>query len=246
MSSALSIENLSVRLNGSRILGDINFQAQVGKIYGFLGPNGAGKTTLLKTILGAVPYTGSVRIPATTTLVGNLIEAPAFYSRLSGFENLKLFADYRGIRDNLEKILSEVGLAHVAQKKFAQMSMGMRQRLGIARALLGNPNLLVLDEPTNGLDPTGIRDIRELLLNKQHTEGVTTIVSSHNLPELAAIADVLLMMKDGTLLCEVTTTGSTGYEIERHTSGSVTVTHSDTGQITNLEDLYFELLGGKE
>lgn len=246
MSHLLSLTNVSVCLHKAPILQNINLEIRSGRIYGVLGPNGAGKTTLLKAVMNAVPYTGFIENHSPTPTIGSLIEYPAFYSRLSVRDNLQLFADYRGITQDIELILEEVGLGHVADLQFGRMSMGMRQRLAIGRALSGEPALLLLDEPTNGLDPAGIHDVRQLLVEKRNSADVTSIISSHNLPELAAIADVLLIIRHGELLCEVPTTGDGGFEVDSTANGKPSVRKSPTGRLANLEELYLELLGGSK
>ncbi len=178
-------------------------------IYGFLGANGAGKTTTLRLVLGLLrPNAGEVRLfgrRARGTLegVGALIETPSPYPHLSGRENLDLTRRLLRLdRAEIDRVLAVVEMAGAADKRVGRYSLGMRQRLGIARALLGRPRLLILDEPTNGLDPDGIRDMRELLRRLPETEDVTLIVSSHLLSEVEQIASHVGLLHQGRLLLE--------------------------------------------
>ncbi|GAB3206065.1 ABC transporter ATP-binding protein [Marinactinospora thermotolerans] len=219
--SLLDIRDVSMAHGRTRVLRNIDLRIEPGHVYGLLGPNGSGKTTLLKSILGANDHTGVIeRAPGLR--VGRLIEYPAFYGGLTLRENLELHARYlRTPLGEIPGLLAEVGLGDRADLRFSRTSLGMRQRLGIARALLGEPGLVLLDEPTNGLDPIGIRDIRELIRAVQRERGTSMIVSSHNLTEIASLADHLLFMKAGRI-------------IRRMAAREV---HGD------LEDLYATILG---
>ncbi|WP_150256015.1 ABC transporter ATP-binding protein [Nocardiopsis deserti] len=198
--SLIDIRGVSMAHGRHRVLHEVDLRVEPGRVYGLLGPNGSGKTTLLKSVLGANDHTGTIeRAPGLR--VGRLIEYPAFYGGLTLRENLELHARY--LRTSLEEVpvlLAEVGLGERADLRFSRTSLGMRQRLGIARALLGEPGLVLLDEPTNGLDPIGIRDIRELVRAVQRERGTSMIVSSHNLTEIASLADHLLFMRSGRIV----------------------------------------------
>jgi len=186
-----------------------------GEIYGFLGPNGAGKTTIMKMILNLVkPTSGEIKILnqsiSTTSYqylskIGSIIEYPEFYERLSAKENLELHCEYIGIYEKgaVEEALEIVGLNGVEHKKIHEFSLGMKQRLGIARAIVAKPEILILDEPINGLDPIGIKDIRELLLLLKEEHRITILISSHIVSEIESIADTIGILHNGKLLREV-------------------------------------------
>ncbi|WP_299049912.1 ATP-binding cassette domain-containing protein [uncultured Nocardioides sp.] len=181
-----------------------------GEIYGFLGPNGAGKTTTLRMVLGLVrPTSGTATVlgrpagsPAATARAGALIEGPGFHPYLSGRDNLRSLARLRGLPDSdVTGVLERVELADRARDRFRAYSLGMKQRLGVAAALLGDPELVVLDEPTNGLDPAGMADMRSLLVGLA-AEGRTVLLSSHMLGEVQEICDRVGVVADGRLLRE--------------------------------------------
>ena len=207
MKSAISVANLSKKYDDLLAVNDANFSVPSGSICGFIGPNGSGKTTTIRALLGLIsPTSGVIKVLDSTKpneylpKIGAMIEGPSFYPLLSGLANLKVLADLGGIPPKrAEELLRLVGLEDRAKSKFKTYSLGMKQRLGIAAALLPNPELLILDEPTNGLDPNGILEIRNLL--KKLAEGGKTIfVSSHLLAELEAICDTVVMIKDGKIL----------------------------------------------
>ena len=207
MKSAISVANLSKKYDDLLAVNDANFSVPSGSICGFIGPNGSGKTTTIRALLGLIsPTSGVIKVLDSTKpneylpKIGAMIEGPSFYPLLSGLANLKVLADLGGIPPKrAEELLRLVGLEDRAKSKFKTYSLGMKQRLGIAAALLPNPELLILDEPTNGLDPNGILEIRNLL--KKLAEGGKTIfVSSHLLAELEAICDTVVMIKEGKIL----------------------------------------------
>ena len=187
-----------------------------GCIYGFLGPNGAGKSTTLKMILGLVrPTAGEIRVlgermdraDRLTVLrqVGSLIESPSYYGHLTGEENLRIVQTLRGVPEkNIREVLQIVRLDGQRGKKVAHYSLGMKQRLGLAAALLGYPKLLILDEPTNGLDPAGIQEMRELICSLPERYGMTVMVSSHLLSEIDQMADVVGVIREGELVFQDT------------------------------------------
>ncbi|MBR1752605.1 MAG: ATP-binding cassette domain-containing protein [Ruminococcus sp.] len=193
---------------------NINIHVKKGVIYGLIGRNGAGKTTLMKMVTGlSNPTSGSFSINGHSgselkkvrRLVGCHIEAPGLYPDMTAYQNLKCKCIQRGIKDkgHIEELLELVGLSNTGKKKAAKFSLGMKQRLGIAMALIGSPELLILDEPINGLDPQGIREIREILI-KLNERGLTIIISSHILDELAKIATDYGIIHGGRLIEEVT------------------------------------------
>ena len=207
MKSAISVTNLSKKYDELFAVNDANFSIPSGSICGFIGPNGSGKTTTIRALLGLIsPTSGVVKVLDSTKpneylpKIGAMIEGPSFYPLLTGLANLRVLADLGGIPPKrAEELLRLVGLEDRAKSKFKTYSLGMKQRLGIAAALLPNPELLILDEPTNGLDPNGILEIRNLL--KKLAEGGKTIfVSSHLLAELEAICDTVVMIKEGKIL----------------------------------------------
>lgn len=183
-----------------------------GSIYGFLGPNGAGKSTTLKMILGLVrPTAGSIRVLgkdmdssnrlSVLRQVGSLIESPSYYGHLTGEENLRIVQTLRGIPEkNIREVLQIVRLDGQREKKVAHYSLGMKQRLGLAAALLGYPKLLILDEPTNGLDPAGIQEMRELICDLPGRFGMTVVVSSHLLSEIDQMANHVAIIREGELV----------------------------------------------
>ena len=187
-----------------------------GSVYGFLGPNGAGKSTTLKMILGLVrPTAGDIRVLgkkmdggnrlAVLRQVGSLIESPSYYGHLTGEENLRIVQTLRGVPEkNIREVLQIVRLDGQRGKKVAHYSLGMKQRLGLAAALLGYPKLLILDEPTNGLDPAGIQEMRELICELPGRFGMTVVVSSHLLSEIDQMADHVAIIREGELVFQDT------------------------------------------
>ena len=191
---------------------DLNLSVPEGCIYGFLGPNGAGKSTTLKMILGLVhPTAGQISAFGKAVnqqnrldilkQVGSLIESPSYYGHLTGEENLRIVQTLRNVPErDVRQVLEIVRLQNQKDKKVAHYSLGMKQRLGIAAALLGFPKLLILDEPTNGLDPAGIQEMRELICSLPERFGMTVVVSSHLLSEIDQIADVVGIIREGELV----------------------------------------------
>ena len=187
-----------------------------GSVYGFLGPNGAGKSTTLKMILGLVrPTAGDIRVLGTKMdggnrlavlrQVGSLIESPSYYGHLTGEENLRIVQTLRGVPEkNIREVLQIVRLDGQRGKRVAHYSLGMKQRLGLAAALLGYPKLLILDEPTNGLDPAGIQEMRELICSLPERFGMTVVVSSHLLSEIDQMADHVAIIREGELVFQDT------------------------------------------
>lgn len=206
---AIKVTDLSKKYGDVLAVNSATFEVPLGTICGFVGPNGSGKTTTIRMLLGLIkPTSGSGEIIGNPIShpekylkeVGALIEGPAFYPALSGIENLKVLAKLGGIDlDRCQELLDLVGLGQRGNDKYKTYSLGMKQRLGIAAALLPNPKLLILDEPTNGLDPSGIQEVRDLL-EKLAADGVTVFVSSHLLSELEMISKHLVMLRKGEVI----------------------------------------------
>lgn len=213
--SILKVTNLNKKFGKKEILKDVSFEIKEGDILAFIGPNGAGKTTTIKCILGLQRLTkGSITINGfdikkdfvkAISKVGCIVESPDVYMYLTGYENLKLQASlYPGIKkENLIRIIKLVGLENRINDKVSKYSLGMRQRLGIAISLINNPNLLILDEPTNGLDPEGIKELRELLA-KLAKSGMGILISSHNLSELESFCNKVCIISKGKIIEENT------------------------------------------
>jgi len=214
--NAVEIKNMSYQFSRNQtILQNICLNVPQGSIYGFLGPNGAGKTTTLKLILGLLKrQTGEINFlgknlenSRTEVLmgVGSLIEMPSLYSHLTAHENLKIWQKiYQCPQNRIQEVLNWVGLGEVGAKKTGQFSLGMKQRMGIAVALLQSPKLLILDEPTNGLDPNGMIEMRELFQKLNQECGITILISSHLLSEIEKLATHIGIIHQGKMLFEGT------------------------------------------
>jgi len=208
--SALEVRGLTRRYGARVALDGLNLNVEPGDIYGFLGPNGAGKTTALRCILGLIrPNAGDVAIFGEThpvkrrEHVGAMVETPNFHDWMSGRANLEIACAYAGLdKGVVPGALDRVGLADRAEDEVRGYSLGMRQRLGLARAILGGPKLLLLDEPTNGMDPQGMRDVRELIQSLARTDKLTVVVSSHLLYEVEALATRVGILRTGKLIAE--------------------------------------------
>ena len=206
---AISVKDLSKKYETGFAVSHANFEVPLGTICGFVGPNGAGKTTTIRMLLGLISPTGgsaeilgeSINHPEKyLSHVGAMIEGPAFYPALSGAENLKVLATMGGLPiERVDQLIKTVGLEGRGHSKYKTYSLGMKQRLGIAAALLPNPKILILDEPTNGLDPEGIQEVRDLL-KRLASEGTTVFVSSHLLSELELISEYIVMLRKGEVV----------------------------------------------
>ncbi|WP_067538194.1 ABC transporter ATP-binding protein [Nocardia crassostreae] len=205
-------EALTKKYNEKTAVDTVSLTVRAGEIYGFLGPNGAGKTTTLRMLVGLIePTSGTARVlgcapgdPAALPRLGVLIESPGFYPYLSGRDNLRVMARYRGIPEStVDDILDRMGLGGRGDDKFRTYSQGMKQRLGVGCALLGDPELLILDEPTNGFDPGGMAEMRSLIKELAAT-GHTVLLSSHLLAEVQEICDRVGVINDGKLIAETT------------------------------------------
>jgi len=207
--TAISVRDLSKKYDDRLAVSHINFEVPLGTVCGFVGPNGSGKTTTMRMLLGLItPTTGQGHILGEPiehpekylSRVGAMIEGPAFYPALSGYENLMVLAKLGGFpTERVQVLLEKVGLGSRGKSKYKTYSLGMKQRLGIAAALLPEPKLLMLDEPTNGLDPEGIQEIRALLRDLAN-EGTTVFVSSHLLSELEIISEHIVMLRKGEIV----------------------------------------------
>lgn len=209
--SIIETRNLTKKHGKINSVNNLNLEVPEGSIYGFLGPNGAGKTTTIKMLLGLIkPSNGQIAIfnkdllknrSSILSKVGSLVESPSYYGHLSGYKNLEVIATMLDIKKSrIDEVLKLVRLTKDAYKPVKHYSLGMKQRLGIASALIGAPKLLILDEPTNGLDPSGIQEIRELIIEMPKQFGITVMVSSHLLSEINAMATHVGIINEGNLV----------------------------------------------
>jgi ABC-2 type transport system ATP-binding protein len=210
-SPSLVATHLTKVIGDRTIVNDVSFTLQPGEVFGFLGPNGAGKTTTIRMLVGLIrPTSGTVTVcgydlrkqhEAALRCIGCIVENPDLYRFMTGRENLEHFARMLGVgKSEIERVATFVGLAHKLEQRVGTYSLGMRQRLGIAQALLGRPRVLILDEPANGLDPAGIREMRELLRHLAVTDNMTVFVSSHLLGEIELLCDRVAIIHKGTIL----------------------------------------------
>ena len=207
----IETNNLTKKFPGKVAVDHVNMHIKRGEIYGFIGRNGAGKTTAMKLILGLLkPNEGEITLFGSKDLnvqrrkIGSLIETPSLYRNVSAYEILKRYSLlFGGSDEDIKDILELVGLGDVGKKHAGDFSLGMKQRLGIAIALLGNPEVLILDEPINGLDPAGIKEIRDTIIKLNEERGVTFLISSHLLDELAKVVTTYGIINDGVLVEEV-------------------------------------------
>ena len=211
----IETNNLSKIYSKNKVVNSVNMHVEKGKIYGLLGKNGAGKTTTMCMLLNLTyPSSGDIYLfgkdpkkysSETYSKIGSIIETPGFYENLTAYENLKIISKIRGDYNPLHitSVLKMVNLENAKSKKYKDFSLGMKQRLGIAAAIMHSPELLILDEPINGLDPFGIKEIRNLLKRLSHEFGLTILISSHILSEIENIADVIGFMENGVLIEEI-------------------------------------------
>lgn len=210
MAYIVEFEKVKKRYGRTLILDDISVSLERGKIYGLLGANGAGKTTMLRVITGLIPnYSGVLRIWGNSNLnegrriIGSTIENPILFENLTALGNLEMYGSAANIeRKELESLLAVVGLEN-NKKAVRKFSLGMKQKLALAVALLGKPEFIVLDEPTNGLDPIAIKELRNLIVKLNTEQGVSFLVSSHDVNELVKVADYFLIMQSGKIKCEM-------------------------------------------
>lgn len=207
----LEIKNVSKSFGRTKIIDNLTFSVNSGEIFGFLGPNGAGKTTTMKMVLGLIPFSdGDICINGYSIKkdfekamqnVGGIVENPDLYEYMTGYENLKLVARiYKVDKKRIDEIVDIVGLKEKIKLKVKKYSLGMKQRMSVALALIRNPKLLVLDEPTNGLDPVAIHELRDLLKDLAHNRGVCVFVSSHLLSEVELMCDRVGILDKGRLI----------------------------------------------
>ena len=232
---------LTKKYGNQTVVNKANLHVKQGRIYGLLGRNGAGKTTIMKMILGLTPITsGNVEVFGMNIIgkekriyprIGAIIETPGFYPNLTGTENLEIFARLRGTAfpNAVKNALETVGLPYKDKKTFGKYSLGMKQCLGIANAILHDPELLILDEPTNGLDPIGIVEVREFIKKLSNEYGKTILISSHILPEISLLADDIGIIDKGVLLEE-----SSMSELERRNRKYISLQVSDIPKTTMI------------
>lgn len=226
---SLQVSNLNKTINKRHIIKDLNFDVKKGEVFGFLGPNGAGKTTTIRMIVGlTTPTSGDVKVFGRLVLtnrsevmkdIGAIVENPELYPFLSGLENLKQFAHMQtGIsKEDIDRVVKLVGLENRIKEKVGRYSLGMRQRLGLAQALLHKPKILILDEPTNGLDPSGIREIRDYIKKLAREENMSVIVSSHLMSEMELMCDRFGIIKNGQMIrIEDVNTVVTASDVVKH------------------------------
>lgn len=211
----LQTNHLTKTIGGKELVTDVNIHIKKGEIYGFLGPNGAGKTTVMKMLTnlwkptdGSIEIFGEMLTPQSYEVLkrmGSIIEFPTFYDHMTGYDNLKLHCEYMGYYNHgsVENALDMLDLTNAANKPVKNYSLGMKERLGIARAILCKPELLILDEPTNGLDPAGMKQIRDLLKTLCTEYGITIMISSHILSEIESIADTVGVINHGVMMKEI-------------------------------------------
>lgn len=243
----IETKNLTKQYGTQKCVAALNMHVQKGRIYGLLGRNGAGKTTTMKMLLGLTPPTsGEVTIwgkPLAANekellpRVGSLIEAPGFYPNLTATENLRIFATLRGMtnRDAIKNALDLVGLPYRDKKLFSQYSLGMKQRLAIALAVMHDPELLILDEPINGLDPIGIAEVRSFIRDLCKERGKTILISSHILSEIALLTDDIGIIDHGKLLEEESLA-----ELEQKNRHYIHFTVSDSKQAARILETMFQ------
>ena len=215
MDDIMETVGLQKSYRGKLVVDDVSIHIPKGSIYGFVGPNGAGKSTVMKMILNLIyPESGEVRLFGEKVTdhsyeifkrVGSIIENPYFYEKMTARQNLQLHCEYMGFpnKERIDEVLQMVHLQNVEEKQIRHYSLGMKQRLAIARAILTHPELLMLDEPINALDPEGIREMRNLFLRLNREEGTTIFISSHILSEVDLLADRIGVIRNGKLLTEV-------------------------------------------
>lgn len=237
----IETENLTKQYGAQKSVADLNIHVKKGRIYGLLGRNGAGKTTTMKMLLGlTAPTSGKIKIwgkalqgneKKLLPRIGSLIESPGFYPNLTGTENLRIFATLRGVpsRHAIEDALNLVGLPYKDKKLFSQYSLGMKQRLAIALAVMHDPELLILDEPINGLDPIGIAEVRSFIRQLCDEKGKTIFISSHILSEISLLADDIGIIDHGVLLEEESLE-----DLEAKSNKHVHFALSDTAQAARI------------
>ena len=211
METILKTTALSKQYGNKLAVNNVNMTIEKGDIYGFIGKNGAGKTTFMRLVLGtAFPTSGEIQLfggenpNQARHKIGSLLESPGLYKNYTAYDNMKQFSlIYGGTEQDIRDILHLVGLDNTGKKKAGKFSLGMRQRLGIAITLLGNPEFLILDEPVNGLDPAGMKEVRDLILRLNQERNITILISSHLLDELSKVVTKYGIINDGVLIEEI-------------------------------------------
>lgn len=242
----IETKNLKKEYDEQIVVNNVSLHIEHGKIYGLLGRNGAGKTTIMKMILGLTSTTsGEINVfgqtlkgneKQTYPRIGAIIETPGFYPNLTGTENLKIFAKLRGMtrKDGVKHALEVVGLPYNDKKLFSRYSLGMKQRLGIANAIMHEPELLILDEPTNGLDPIGIAEVRKFIKDLCEEKGITLLISSHILSEIELLADHIGIIHNGVLLEE-----SSYVELQKKNSKYILIKVSSASKAIRIMEQQF-------
>ena len=262
MEDILRVVGASKRYRSNQVLKKVNMNISRGDIYGFVGENGSGKTTIIRLVTGLISAdeghielfgvsSDSKDISRERKKIGAIVESPSIYRNMSAMDNLRMQGTILGVKDEevMKKVLCEVGLGHLSddKKKAGNFSLGMRQRLGIAMALLGEPELILLDEPMNGLDPAGIVEIRELILKLNLEKGITFLISSHILSELSLIATKYGIISHGSIVKEITKE-----ELERECRPTTVIAVRDSEALWRLlcdnfpsEDIAYSVSGAK-
>lgn len=212
MAAAMKVTNVSKSFGRKKVVDNVSFEIYPGEVFGFLGPNGAGKTTMIKMIMGFLSMDeGSVEIDGfnkdkhyeqAMSSIGGIVENPEMYKDMTGRENLRMYARLQNNvpKGRIEEVLSIVGMKDRANDKVKKYSLGMKQRIGVAQAIMHKPRVLILDEPTNGLDPAGIRELRDILIKLAHEDNVAVMVSSHLLTEMQMMCDRVGIIDKGRLI----------------------------------------------
>lgn len=230
MEAVLKINNLNKWFGKKKIIDDLSIEVYAGEVFGFLGPNGAGKTTTIKMIMGFLDIdSGEILINGINlrknfekamSKIGGIVENPEMYKDISGITNLKMYARLQSniSKERINEVVRIVGMENRIHEKVKKYSLGMKQRIGLAQAILHRPKILILDEPTNGLDPAGIKELRDILKNLAHNENVAVFVSSHLLSEMELMCDRVGIINNGKLLGVKTIE-----EMQSQASGGITV-----------------------
>ena len=264
MSTAIKVQDITKKYGSRTVLNHVTFEAHTGEVFGLLGPNGAGKTTLIKIITGLLYIEeGSIEICGhdlehqfenAMAEIGAIVENPEMYKYLTGWQNLLQFARIRGKIDEarLHQVVELVGLTNRINEKVGKYSLGMRQRLGVALALLHHPKVLILDEPTNGLDPAGIKQLRDIVTQVAHKENVCVLVSSHLMSEMELMCDRVCIIENGNViridsLEHLTQTGSDEtitYEFQVSDASGIEAMVTSAGMnlsITEIDSTHFQV-----
>lgn len=263
MATAIQLKHVSKYFGKRKVVDDLSFTTQTGEVFGFLGPNGAGKTTTIKMLVGLIGIDeGSISVCGNDVTkdfekalanIGGIVENPEMYRYMTGYQNLKQYARMRkGVTaQRINQVVELVGLSNRIHEKVSKYSLGMRQRLGVAQALLHHPKVLVLDEPTNGLDPAGIRQLRDILRNLAHTEDICVLVSSHLMSEMQLMCDRVAILVKGQLIQTTTVEelvtavgggkGRYRYHVSDAKTASVLLAGNPSLQLSPIDSQHMEL-----